>query len=285
MNKLAIVALGLCLSACAKEPDMRPDPYIKSEALLQQGIIAYEQDNFSEATQKFSRALVLYQSFDNHHGIALTRLNLVETALASSDFANAQLYLQQLKQQAANSDLEANLKRKIIFLEVKLLSEQQQYQAALATLQPLLAESAKQQKPDAEQLNLLAMQAKLEVLIAPSVQSQGLTKFEAALKQLEPQSPHYQTLLNRILATIALKRADYQTAISLLTQALDYYKTQAQRRSTASCLEELADVETARKNKPAAQDYLQRALVIREWLKNDFKSQKIRQQLATDKKH
>ena len=279
-KKLSHIAFSLMLSACVTSPEPRPEPYLKSEELLQQGISAYESDNFSEAQQKFSQALELYLSFDNNKGIALTRLNLAETALASSDFDSVKSYFQQLKQQAVNNDFEAELKRKLILLEARLQFEQQQYPAALATLQPLLAELDEQKKTDEAQLNLLAIQARLEVSIAPLANSNGLSRFQSALAETEPK-PDYQALLKRILAITALKRSDYQTASSLLTEALAYYQEQANRRSIAACLEELAELEIARQHRKSAQEYLKKALLIRQWLKNDYKSAKIKQRLAT----
>ena len=281
MNKKAfIIALSLILSACVTSPDSRPEPFLKSEVLLRDGLEAYRNDNFTEAQQKFNRALELYQSFDNQKGVILARLNLLETALAMSDFKNADLYLKQLKQQAANSDAEINLKQKIILLESKLQFEQQHYQAALTTLRPLLAEQ--KQLADEAQLNLWAMQARLEVSISPLTQSQGLTKFEAALAQKEPQ-PHYQAMLKRIRAMIALKHGDYQAANMLLKDALAYDKEQANRRSIAACLEEFADLEMAQHHQKQAREYLNKALIIRQWLKNDYKSGKIKERLAAIK--
>lgn len=280
-KKILIAAFGLILSACVTSPDSRPEPFLKSEALLRKGLTAYQNDDFVEAQQNFSRALESYQSFDNSKGVILTHLNLLETALAVSDFNNAALYLKQLKQQIATADVDADLKRQVIFLASKLQFEQQDYPAALTTLQPLLVELDGQKQSDEMRLTVLAQQARLEVLIAPQAQSAGLAKFETALTQ-QPQ-PSYQAVLNRILATVATKRGDYQTANQLLTQALSYYQTQANRRSIAACLEELADLEMAQQHQKAAREYLNKALVIRQWLKNTYKSDKIRQRLTTIK--
>ncbi len=283
MNKKAlIVALGLILSACVTTPDSRPEPFLKSEALLRDGLNAYQNDNFAEAQQKFNRALELYQSFDNQKGVTLSQLNLLETALAMSDFASAESYLKLLKQQVASNNLEENLKRKIILQESKLQFEQQHYQAALVTLQPLLAEIDKEKKPDEMQLNLLAMQARLEVLVSPLTKSTGLSRFETALTQTEPQ-PQYQVMLKRISAMIAAKRGEYQTATTLLKEALAYYQEQANRRSIAACLEELAELEMAQQHRKEAREYLNKALVIRQWLKNDYKSNQIKKRLTTIK--
>lgn len=280
MNKLLIIAaFSLIVSACATNPDLRPDPYLKSELLMQKGLQAYEIDNFNEAQRKFNEGLALYQSFDNDKGIALARSNLVETALATGDFTSARLYLTQLQQQSSAHALDAQLKRRVTLLEVKLAFEQENYPAALASLQPLLAELDGQTTYNDAQLNLLAMQARLEVLISPLAKSAGLGKFEAAVAQVSPQSPHYQALLKRTLAIVASKRGDYQTAVILLNEALAYYKEQANRRSIASCLEELASVEIAQRHIKAAREYLNKALAIRQWLKNDYKSGRIRQQL------
>lgn len=280
MNRWAIIALSVLLPACVTTPDSRPEAFLNSEALLREGLNAYQNDNFSDAEQKFSQALALYQSFDNQHGMALSQLNLAETALASSDFAKAQGYLTQVKA----IDLAAESKRKMTLLEVKLQFEQQHYQAALHLLKPLLINIDAQQKLNEAQLNLLALQAKLEVWIAPLAKSTALARFETAVTQQSPPVPSYQVLLKRLLARRAFKRGDYQSATLLLTEALAYYKEQAKRRSIASCLEELAEIEIAQQHYDRARGYLNRALVIWQWLKNDSKSDKIRAQLITIQK-
>lgn len=271
--------VALTLSACVIQPDLRPNPYLKSEQFMQQGLQAYEQNNFSDAQRKFSAALELYRSFDNDNGIALSQANLAETALAIDDFVQAELYLNQLKKRSTYHSLNVLLKRKLILLDVKLHFEQQNYHAALAALQPLIAELNAQKIVDNTQMNVLAMQARLEVLISPLTPSVGLVQFETALTQISLPSPHYQALLKRTLALIALKQGHYQKAIILLTEALTYYKEQANRRAIAACLEELATIEFAQSHTRVAQEYLQKALLIWKWLKNDYKSNQIQKKL------
>jgi tetratricopeptide (TPR) repeat protein len=285
MNNRAFVLLSLLITACADKPDLRPPPYLKTEELLQQGLDAYQQDNFSLAAEKFNRALQLYQSFDNQPGVAMTRLNLLETALAVSDFENSSQLIAQLKKQAAAGDLDAALERQLRLAEVKLQFEQQNYTAALALLQPLLEKPEPEKLPDDEQLNLLAIKARLEILLSTDGQSAAVIEFETALQHLENPPPHYQASLKRILALAYFKQGNFVSAAELLKQALSYYQTQANRRALLGCLEELSAVESALQNHQQARDYLQRALIICNWLKNKPKAEKIRQKLSLLKTH
>jgi uncharacterized protein HemY len=270
---------SLLLVACASEPDLRPNAYLRGEDLLQQGLEAYRNDDFMTATAKFTDSFKLYQSFDNQKGMVLSQLNLIEAALAVSDFKQAEFYLQPLTDNA----LEQPLKNRVVLLHVRLLFQQENYSAALASLQPLLATIATEIEPINNKLNLLAMAARLEVLISPLTSSAALAQFQSELAKLKPVPPAYQAVLNRILAWAALKQGHYQTAQTLLNQALDYYKEVVNRRAIAGCLEDLAELEIAQQHSQAAAVYWHKALTIRLWLKDQYNSDRIQQQLQAIK--
>jgi len=275
MNKIIPLLLCILLTACVSEGDTRPAPYLKGEALLQQGLKAYQNDDFMEAREKFTAALVLYQSFANTKGVLLARLNLIETALAVDDFAQAETWLAQLERH----DLEPALEHKLGLLEVKLAYQQQNYPLALQKLQPLLIEISPQLPVTDTALTLWAMQAQLQLLTAPDRLSTGLALFEQGLSQLATPSPYYEALLKRLLAQSALNQQDYATAHTVLTGALVYYQAQANRRAIANCLEDLAGIAAARQQQQMQKQYLAKALAIWEWLKNEYKRQFLQNQL------
>jgi hypothetical protein len=70
-------------------------------------------------------------------GTQLSRINLVETSLALSDFTTAEQQLTILKEQDVDGFLDETFKNRVILLEVKLLFQQQRYNEALATIEPL----------------------------------------------------------------------------------------------------------------------------------------------------
>ena len=269
MIKLVIIVLCLILPACAGSPEVRRD--IKGENLLHSGFIAYKQDDFSTALQKFNSALLHYQSLDDITGTQVARINLVETLLALSDFSASDQQLTVLKQHAVDGVLDESLKNRVILLEVKLLFQQQQYSEALTVLEPLLSPLDKQEITNNKQLNLLATAARLETLISHGAKSHWLAKFRSALAQEQglPQ-PKFKIILKRIDAIIATQNQQYWEALTLLLEALDYYKSQADRRAIASCLEEIANIKLAQKNKSQALEYFKRALTIRAWLNDQY---------------
>jgi tetratricopeptide (TPR) repeat protein len=280
MIKLVIMVLSLTLPACAGSSDVRPDIYNKGENLLHNGLIAYKEDDFPTALQKFNSALLFYQSLDDIKGAQLARINLVETSLALNDFAATEQQLTILKQQAVDGFLDEPFKNKVILLEVKLLFQQQRYNEALIAIKPLLLQLDKQDLTDDTKLNLLATAARLETLISSGTKPQWLNKFRASLAQeREPQQPKFQIILKRIDAIIASQKQQYHEALKLLHEALDYYKLQADRRAIASCLEEIADIELAQNNKYQALEYLKRSLFIRTWLKDQYNIGKIQQKI------
>jgi tetratricopeptide (TPR) repeat protein len=269
---------GLFLVACASVPEKRPEPLLKSEHLLREGLIAFQNDELSDAQQKFTAALLLYQSIDNTQGIILSRLNLFEAALALSDFTTATNQLLSLEYSTKQGFVTLALQKKIILLASKLSFEQQHYKIALRILQPLWSAIEERLPMNELEWEVLVLHARLEMLIAPRDFSKGLANLETAVSQQTIPSP-YSALLKRLLAMRAIQGGEFQTAAALLKEALIYYQAQAQRRSIAACLEEMAELEVKQQHIPAARDVLQRALVIRQWLKNDFKTVKIQERL------
>jgi hypothetical protein len=275
MSKYALVFISLLLSACVTDGESRPAPYLKAETLLQRGLEAYQNDDFTQATEKFTAALLLYQSFDNAKGIAIAQLNLAETALAIHEFNRAHVVLDRL----ATASLESELQNKRQLLEVKLAWQQQHYALAFSKLQPLLAQINAQQPATDKSLNLWAIQAELELLMNPLAPSAGLARLQTALTVLPEPSPYYQAVLNRLLAKVAFNQQHNAIAIDLLTQALHYYQAHAKRRAIAQCLEELAAIYLAQQQRSLAKQNLTKALLIRRWLKDDYQSKVLTQQL------
>jgi len=275
MNKVQLILLCIFLAGCVSEGDTRPAPYLKGEALLQQGLEAYQHDNFIQASEKFTAAFVLYQSFANTKGMLLAQLNLIETALAMDDFAQVTTGLARLEKQ----ELEPALQHKLALLEVKLAYQQQNYPLALQKLQPLLIEISPQLPATDAALTLWAMQAQLQLLTQPQLSSTGLALFQQGLSQLVTPSPYYEALLKRLLAQVALNQQDYATAHTVLTQALAYYQAQANRRAIANCLEDLAAIAAAQHLKNQQKQYLLKSLAIWTWLNNEYKHQLLQNQL------
>ena len=270
MNKFTIFLLSLVLFACANSPDFRPDVYSKGERILLSGVIDYKNENYIAAQQSFSRALILYQSIDNSKGIQLARINLIAALLAINNFNAAEEQLTILKQEKMSGVINDPLNDRIVLLEVKLLFQKQQYHESFALIEPLLLQSEKQETNNIKQLDLLASAARLETLMNVETEHKWLNKFREALQQDRKVQPKFQVILKRIDSVIAIQNKQYHEALKLLHEALDYYKDQADRRAIAACLEEIAEIEFKRHNQAQALVYLNRALAIRVWLKDQY---------------
>lgn len=281
MNKLVLLLLSLALFACAKSPDLRPDVYARGERLLSSGVLEYKNENYTGAQQKFYRALMLYQSIDSSKGTQLARVNLVESLLAINDFAAAEVQLTILKQEKKNGVINGLLNDRIVMLEVKLLFQKQQYREALVVIEPLLLQMEQQEIKANKRLELLATAARLEALVSDETESQRISKFREALLLERTGQTKYQIILKRIDAINAMQNQQYDEALILLHEALDYYKDQTDRRAIAACLEDIAEIELKLDNQEQALNYLERALAIRTWLKDQYHIDKI-QQLISD---
>ena len=167
------------------------------------------------------------------------------------------------------------LNERVVLLEVKLLFKKQQYLESLALIEPLILIK----QPGSEHIELLATAARLEALIGEEAEVQWNKLFRKTLLQENNIQAKYQVILKRIDAIIAIQNQQYQTALELLQDASDYYKEQANRRAIANCLEEMADVEFKLNNQEQALRYLERALSIRVWLKDQHHINKIQKRM------
>ena len=280
MNKVTIFVLSLALFACAKSAVIRPDVYSKGEYILSSGVSNYRNENYSAAQQNFYRALMLYQSIDHSKGTQLARINLVEALLAINNFDAAEEQLTVLKQEKMSGMINDPLNDRVVLLEVKLLFQKQQYNESLAVIEPLLSQSVKLETNDNKRLDLLATAARLEVLMTVETEQKWLNKFREALLLERKVQAKFQVILKRIDAVIAKKNKQYLEALELLHEALAYYKDQADRRAIAACLEEIAEIEFKRHNQAQALVYLNRALAIRAWLKDQYHIDKIQKRIS-----
>jgi len=126
-----------------------------------------------------------------------------------------------------------------------------------------------------KRIDLLAIAAKLEVLISVETEQQWLNKFRTALLQQETGQSKYHINLKRIDAVIATQNKQFQQALELLHESLVFYKKQANRRAIAACLEEIAEISLKQNKQVQALEYFNRALAVRAWLKDQYHIDKI----------
>lgn len=279
MIKGLLLVCILSLQACAGTRDIRPYAFIQSEQFMQQGIKAYQHDQYLEAIRFFNKASVLYQSIDDQDHLLIARINMIKSALAISRF---ELATQTFTLIAASEISDPKLSAQITLLTAHHLFLQQHYQAALQTFAPLLQQLPTVAQPlNTEQLDLLLIQTKLALFAHSPDAINWFQRLAELIPEHSGATVAQNALFNRLAAQMALQTGNKEQASVLMQHALDLYKSKAKRRAIASCLEELAKIHIARQDKPAAKAAFNRALVIRQWLKDSYKTQLITQQLQT----
>jgi len=245
--------LLLILSSCTRLPDLRPTPIIQSESLLQKGIKAYQQDNYTLAINLFSQAKRVYQSIDEQQGQTLATLNLIEAALAINQLSVAQQNLSQIHQHP---------KSKLLY--ARLLFAKKSYPQALQAL-PVFNNKT---------INQRLTQLKFVLFAQDKSSPTTLKNLREAIKKT-PLDTAQQALFNRLLALKYLQDKHPKKALPLITSSLNYYKKQADRRAIATCLQEMAAIQIALGKLTSAKNTLNRALFIRQWLKDKIKTQEL----------
>ena len=277
MIKCLLLTIVLTLNACTSTPDLRPHAFIHSENKMRQGISSYQQDNYLQAIKSFKQALTLYQSIDNQKGILLARINLIESALAISQFKLAQ---QNLALLGNTEHLPSDLSNKIILLKAHNSYLQEQFQDALQTLQPLLPQIQDIQTTlSAKQIDLLLTVTKFTTFAHSAEAIHWFNQVDAIMRNNSNIDFNQKALFKRLSAHIALQKNHQELAIPLMQQSIDIYKSMANRRAIATCLEELSQFYYMRENIPATHESLNRALFIRQWLKDTYKTAVLIKQL------
>ncbi len=282
MTNYLCLILILSITACTGTLDTRPDVFIQSERLMQQGISAYRQDNYPQASKAFNKAINLYQSIDDQQGILLAHINLIKSRLAISQFTQAEQTLANLNTRMAPPALRAQ----ITALQAHALFLQQNYKSALQTFAPLLQQIPKNHAPMSNaQIQWLMLQTKYALFAHTADAPAWFDRLTTALSKHDNSSPLQTALFNRLGAQAALQNGQIEKAMQLMHTALAGYKAKAHRRATASCLQELAVIHLAHHDIAAAKQALNRALRIRQWLQDSYKTQQITQQLTTLKQN
>jgi len=253
MIKYVLILFAISLSACTTQQDLRPPAIIKSEAMLYQGIKAYQQEHYHLAIQLFKKSHMLYQSIDDQKGQAIANYNLIEAALAVHQLALVKQTINQLDP----SDNKSQLLARYLFAN-------KNYQAALLAL-PQTSNNT----PD---LNQDLIRLKFAIFAKSTLVE---SKYKAIKEQFDSSNKAQKALFNRLESLIAVQNNQPEKALNLLKNSLSYYKSMANRRAIATCLQEISIIYSLQKDPKNAEDTLKRALLIRTWLKDGLKIQKL----------
>jgi len=278
-----MLLLLIPLLSCTSSRDLRPQAIIDGERLLRQGTAAYNDDRYTQATDRFTQALALYQSIDHQPGISSSYYNLIQTAIAVGNYSQAQAQLDRLQQLQQHGNATGPPYR-LRLLAVTLLYHQQQYQQAIDTLRPLLpafSDSHQLMDKSPQHLNGISSMARLMSVIQHQDHNLWLQRFQHAIDDFPQTGPRYRPLLLRLQAEQLAREGRLSSSLEHLQQALSLYKQRAHRRGIAATLQQMARVQLSLEQTGPAIELLQRALKIQRWMMNRNAAQQLIQQLIS----
>jgi tetratricopeptide (TPR) repeat protein len=264
---LLATATAILLAACVSQPDRRPEVQIQGEQQLKRGTHAYVNNDYHTAAAMFRESLALYQGIDDLDGIAQSRINLVETALAVGNYRSAaeQLdALDRLTEQAGGTAYRERarlLRATLAFREGRLAEAER----LLAPLLPAFDDNDRTLgRPSEAGLNALASQARIASESSMAQAAPWLRRLANTLKmEMFKERPSIEALLQRLLARQAVEAGRPGVAVAHLEQALAAVKRAGDRRGIANTLQALARLHMHEERWQTAAELLQRALDVR----------------------
>ncbi len=247
----------MLLAGCGSRPVQQPVVAVNSNADMALGMRAYQDDNYSEARNYFSRALAHYRSVDARGGELYALIDLADSALGQGDYLSARGYLA-----ATDTITDAvnypGLKSRITLLQAYADMQAGDNQPAAKQLDALLAQTSL--PADIRRAALFARtQVAFDLKTADA--SVWMNKLDKSLGSAPDtlSKARYQ----RLAALQAQSGGDYGKAAELYTSALDAYRGIYYRPGIAATLEEWAGLSMQQKNWVDARGQLQRALQVR----------------------
>ena len=209
-----------------------------------------------------------------------SRINLIETAIAIGNLAQAELLLASVEAMQRRNHT-TDYQTRIALLKTRLFFHQRNYPRALFAIQPLIAALNEQTSghSENERLNILSSMARLAITRQSADATQWLQRFQHSLRQSKQDNVRYQALLYRLQAQKKQQEGAYAESQRLLEQALASYQQLAYRRGIAASLQQLAELEAQQQHWQQADGLLQRALPIHLWTLNRIAATQVLERL------
>lgn len=256
-----IIIAGLLMTAmlagCGSRPARQPAVMVNSDADMVLGMRAYQDDNYSEARNYFSRALAQYRSVDDRNGQLNALMDLADSALGQGEYMAAREYLSEAEQIVADGK-HSSFKPHIALLDAYADMQVGDSQSAATRLDSLLNAST---TPADVRMAALFARTQTAFDLKSDDATAWLDKLGAALSS--NTDVLYQARYQRLQALAAQAHGDSQKADALFAQALDTYRGSYYRPGIAATLEEWAGVSMQQKDWAGAREQLQRALDVR----------------------
>ncbi len=258
----------MLLAGCGSRPVHQPAVVVNSNADMALGMRAYQDDNYSEASNYFSRALAQYRSVDARSGELYALIDLADSALGQGDYLAARSYLA-ATDTISDAGNYPGLESHISLLQSYADMQAGDNQRAAKQLDALLAETNL-----AADIRKAALFARTQV--AFDLKSPDTSAWMNKLGNSLDSSPDTlsKARFQRLEALQALSGGDSRKAADLYTSALDAYRGIYYRPGIAATLEEWAGLSMQQRDWADARERLQRALQVR--LSMDDRSHSIR---------
>jgi tetratricopeptide (TPR) repeat protein len=248
------------LAACGSKPVVPPPVVSDSQTFMASGMVAYEDNRYTEARNFFGRAFMEYRSVDDleHEADALT--DLADAGLQQGDVKAARDQISQARAILA-SHPQPEVSARLTLLEATADLLDKDPGNAITALDGLLNDASA--PADIKRAALFArVQAAFDAK-APDA-SQWLAKLG------KPEGDLEQARLDRLQAL-----ADPSKGAALYADALQHYQTAYYRPGIAASHEEWGALLMSQQDWTGARDHLQRALNVRLWMNDATHSARI----------
>lgn len=259
-SRFAILLMALMQAACVSAPDPRPEVVTRGEYTLQQGLHAFNADDYLAAAAQFRNALLLYLGLDDLDGVVRSRINLAETALAVDNLQMAERQITALERLLMESALSIYQPR-VILLTASLTYKQGQLDRAIEILEPLLVELQTAERQGDAALLLAVVASRTRIALAQGAAVDQWLETLAAVTE-RSTSAISRAQLARLNGEWALRQGLLLEAGQQLDIALSGYKGVQNRRGIAATLRLQAGLAIAEQRWLDAERLLYRALGV-----------------------
>jgi len=263
IRKLFISCLVLCcfiVAGCGGDSVIKPTVVQNAENYSNDGLQAFSEGDWKRAENLFRRALSLYQGVDNQQGVLYSHINLVEVALAGSDYPASQKHLMRASEIAKRAGFQ-HYQSRITLLSAQSELQQQHYVQAEKLLQLLLPEFdgvTPVSTSDMIVLSAIANQVKV-AFVTQRDEAKWTQRYANALLLSKSNSPALENRLLRFQSNLLQRQQQYNNAESYLQRALSGYKTMGFRKGIAATLTELGQLSIAQRHWQKALSYFTRS--------------------------
>lgn len=257
---VALIA-ALLLAACGSKPVRPPATVSNAQNDMATGMLAYGDNNYTEARTFFGRAFMEYRSVDNLDREADALVDLADAALQQGDVPAARVYMDQA-QTILGTHPVTGLPARLALLQAYADLQSGDATGAAQTLDALLNDTGT--SADVKRAALFA-----RVQAAFDAKAPDAPRWLAKLGK--PQGDLEQARLERLQALAANNAGKAET---LYADALQRYRAASYRPGIAAANEEWGALLLTQQQWKDARDHLQRALNVRLWMYDAARSAK-----------